>query len=212
MGVFLNAQTRNIRDPQKILSTKNVQGIGKTGPLGENHTLLIESPFENLFDVHALDNSFANIVSHIVAISIPNFTLNFERDPFTRRFIPSSNPITYPREVKITWKEGRDFEVYKYHIDWFSKYYDTESQTWVSGVEGKYHSLEVYFNLNSDKIFYSEGEALNTPLKVVLKDIGLSQTPQMNLEYEKTDVVKYDLTYSIGGIDIGENNDTRTVS
>lgn len=100
--------------------------------------------------------TFHNAQFRIQSVQIEGITLQFDEDPYlTHRdyFVG----VQLSKNVTITWLEDVYFSVKKYHMDWLTNWYDSYSDSFTTGTNGKLRQLDVVaFHYKQSKSIYEE--------------------------------------------------------
>ena len=99
---------------------------------------------------------FHNAQFRIQSISTGGISLQFDSDPYlTHRdyFVG----VNISKDITIDWIEDVYFSVKKYHMDWLNNWYDSYSDSFTTGSDGKLRQLDVVaFHYKQSKSIYEE--------------------------------------------------------
>lgn len=99
---------------------------------------------------------FHNAQFRIQSVSVEGISLQFQEDPYlTHRdyFVG----VNISKNITIDWIEDVYFSVKKYHMDWLNNWYDSYSDSFTTGSEGKLRQLDVVaFHYKQSKSIYEE--------------------------------------------------------
>lgn len=99
---------------------------------------------------------FHNAQFRIQSVQINGIQIQFTQDQYmTHRDYLTGASLN--KDVTITWLEDVYFSVKKYHMDWFNNWYDSYSDSFVTGPTGKFRQLDVVaFHYKQNKSIYEE--------------------------------------------------------
>lgn len=204
----------DIRDVGVI--PENQSGLtfaGQNYKFEDKDTLLgLNSPFGNLFEIELIESSNNNDLNdfparNIKSIKIPNLGFNLMRSKLTRKFHVQEGSIIYYGDVNIGWMEDEEYSVIKFHEKWRSYYYNKEKDKmhWVTGIENKLISLKIKLFISSTSPLTKQGIPDESPLTVYVRNMSLPKNlPGLDLDYNKTEPIDYNLSYNAEEIEGAE--------
>jgi hypothetical protein len=106
----------------------------------------------------------SDIPFRIQEISFTSPTLEF--DDLKTMHVDIVKSLTLNKAVTITWLEDAYRSVQTFHMNWFSKWYNRETDSFVSGISGKYKVLVIYgfHYINAAEMPDPESASLQVPL------------------------------------------------
>ena len=112
--------------------------------------------------------AFFNAHFRIRKITIPFPTMTIDNHKELR--YPVFKDSTFSQEVKIDWFEDVYHSVQKYHLDWFSRWYNREYDVLRCGVNGKFRTMKVvaYHYVDNGNSIISAPQ----PVPIMAFDIG----------------------------------------
>jgi hypothetical protein len=83
--------------------------------------------------------------------------------------------LTLNKNVTITWLEDAYRSVQTWHMNWFSKWYSRETDSFVAGITGKYKNLIIYgfHYINASEMADKESASLQVPIPEVIFKITI---------------------------------------
>lgn len=130
-------------------------------------------------------------------------SLQFIRDNATKKFhLSGDKPYTWTEDLSIIWDESNKWQVKKYHEEWISKFYNKETDTFISGVEGKYRNIVVYVSQYDGK--YTKFSFNNViPTNMSGLHLAWTNSPSITSDTFKYKVesasIETDIEYSVAG-------------
>lgn len=142
---------------------------------------------DSMNDARNSPRLFHNAQFRIQSVQINGIQLQFTQDShMTHRDYLTS--ITLNKDITITWLEDVYFSVKKYHMDWFNNWYDSYSDSFVTGPTGKFRQLDVVaFHYKQNKSIYEE-PVVEPILLIALR--GLVPTKVGDFEFNATQAGK----------------------
>lgn len=134
-----------------------------------------------------------------ITIPLPSMTIDNHRE--TR--YPIFKDVNFSQEIKIDWFEDVYHSIKKYHLDWFSRWYNREYDVLRCGVNGKFRTMKVvayhYEDWNNNVI------AAPRPVPIMSFDIGgmipLSIGNETTFSHDSDENDKFiSMTYKCGRI------------
>jgi hypothetical protein len=121
-------------------------------------------PQEVLYDQSNTPIPIGDVPFRIQEISFTSPSLEF--DDLKTLHIDVVKSLTLNKSVTITWLEDAYRSVQTYHMNWFSRWYNRETDSFVTGITGKYKTLVIYgfHYINASEMPNPESASLQVPL------------------------------------------------
>lgn len=130
----------------------------------QSNNLFWAGYFEQGANVRPLFNAQYRIRK--ITIPFPTMTIDNHRE--TRH--PIFKDVNFSQEVKIDWFEDVYHSIKKYHLDWFSRWYNREYDVLRCGVNGKFRTMKVVAYHYEDRT--NNVIAAPKPVPIMSFDIG----------------------------------------
>jgi len=142
----------------------------------------------NLFEVEFVGRSDLNAYLQCSAVSFPGAGITFNRHKAMKTFTIES--YDYADEVTFTWRESSDFNVRRFHENWFALFYNRDDDTYQSGGQ---RTLTANISLQS----YAQGGYLITGRKLQLRGMLPTKLPDLSLDWSNSNAMEYTLSYKV---------------
>jgi hypothetical protein len=118
----------------------------------QSQNLFWAGNFGEAFDGEKSEKQLFNAAFRIRKITIPMPKMDIEQQLETKA--PIFKNANYTQTVQIEWFEDVYHSIQKYHLDWFSRWYNRKFDVLRCGIAGKFRQLVVtaFHYVNSEKI------------------------------------------------------------
>ena len=134
-------------------------------------------------------------------INVPNNTLSFKRNPLT--FSQMLEKVEMKDQITITWAEDAELSIQAFHQQWFNRFYNRKSDSFVTGKTGKSKSMQfsVYDGYDSPlMVFKIKGMTplFNGPELKLGWDKDVQTTATISATYKFQDITLYSKKPDLG--------------
>jgi len=149
---------------------------------------------QNLFEVQFYDDFLKKFNRYYCSsVNFPGVQLVYNRAITTKLFTLEN--YQYADEVTITWRETYNHEVRKFHEDWIKLFYDKEKDAYISAksptdIAKRFKTATVFIHATSKTSIYNV-------LKLTLINMLPMKTPELDVDWSKTNFMEYSITYKI---------------
>lgn len=129
------------------------------------------------------------ILLHAYQVDLDGESLTLQRNPVTKQFSLAGKGESYKlvSELKITWRESDIWFVKKYHENWLSRFYNRDTDQYISGTEGKARNFLITLPSSS-----------KSDLRLLLTGVYPKDTGGVNLQWGPSgSIVTHSLNYYV---------------